>query len=255
MNTCQFIVLCAAVAVSAAENWAGPLADHRLGQLVQDTPEVAAAKRQHALAFMQIRSLVPESLSEEYLSVDEPQLHHEYFQDNIPVGNPQDAGTRVPWKGPFADHKLGQQVPETPEVAAARKYHEEVYSKVRAILPELPPEKEGNGEYEDDSLRGRSLDVRSQYSNGHFVLGRPQASPQYVMPTDLEGLEAVRQAHARAVMDRIALLNNYRARVPATTPLPVERYEARSVNYPVDTSEVAAAKLRHAKAIAAVLGQ
>jgi hypothetical protein len=46
------------------------------------------------------------------------------------------------WKGPFADHKLGQVVEDTPEVAAAKLRHIETLEAIRAALPELPVEAE-----------------------------------------------------------------------------------------------------------------
>ncbi|XP_050298586.1 uncharacterized protein LOC126737650 [Anthonomus grandis grandis] len=45
-----------------------------------------------------------------------------------------------PWTGPIADHKLGVHPSDTPEVAAAKAQHFNVYNAVLKTLPILPPE-------------------------------------------------------------------------------------------------------------------
>ncbi|XP_044255197.1 uncharacterized protein LOC123005481 [Tribolium madens] len=141
MNTCQIIFLSVIIAASAEETprWTGPFADHKLGQLVQDTPEVAAAKIHHAQAHTEIRAILPElppeDTVEEELTVPViPEARH--VLPEIPQSRPVVRVDHVPQVEPhFEQSKTGQvpqqlaeEIPrsplgEVPEVEAARKAH------------------------------------------------------------------------------------------------------------------------------------
>ncbi|EFA02545.1 hypothetical protein TcasGA2_TC008250 [Tribolium castaneum] len=136
MNTCQIIFLSVIIAASAEETprWTGPFADHKLGHLVQDTPEVAAAKMHHALAHTQIRAILPELPPEDTAEeepnvvpqprpvVPVPQVHPQVVPQ-VPQPRPVDVPqVRV------VPQQLAEEVPrsplgEVPEVEAARKAH------------------------------------------------------------------------------------------------------------------------------------
>ncbi|CAH1370612.1 unnamed protein product, partial [Tenebrio molitor] len=122
------LVLSLLLAISAAETWKGPFADHKLGQVVEDTPEVAAAKLRHIETLEAIRAALPELPveAEDHIAQAPRTL---IVPEVAPVRPVESTTAQTAWTGPYADHKLGQNVEDTAEVAAARKLHSEVYAK------------------------------------------------------------------------------------------------------------------------------
>jgi hypothetical protein len=257
------LVLSLLLAISAAETWKGPFADHKLGQVVEDTPEVAAAKLRHIETLEAIRAALPELPveAEDHIAQarrgplsqaveDTPEVaaarsrHLDIYTNKqllptedvlmrermilqqarnlivpevAPVRPVESTTAQTAWTGPYADHKLGQNVEDTAEVAAARKLHSEVYAKVRSVLPELPRE---------DSTGAEDVAVKLT----------PEVS------------DAVK-AYLLAYQEAVNLLE------PSTTTVaPPVQPLVHWGQVPADTPEVAAAKLEHARAFAAALG-
>lgn len=116
------------------------------------------------------------------------------------------------WTGPFADHKLGQLVQDTPEVAAAKIYHNQAHTQIRAILPELPPEERfPTAEEEAENVP----QIRQVIPEIHQV---PQVIPEFqrVVP------------QVRQVVSPPVEVSQYRPVIPEI-PRPVEVPQVRQV--------------------------
>ncbi|KAB0799204.1 hypothetical protein PPYR_07084 [Photinus pyralis] len=107
----------------------GPLARPVLDSqgLLVDTPEVSAAKAQHAAAHAEVRKILPVvPQTNQGPQISFPSLHHTPQFDF-----PQ---TRTVTK--FAEEIPRNALGETPEVAAAKEAHFAFYAKVKAQLPD-----------------------------------------------------------------------------------------------------------------------
>lgn len=145
--------------------WTGPLADHINGQLVRDTPEVAAAKAQHALAHSQVEAILPKLPPEIRYQMTGivnpvvPQQQPLHIQNQIvpqqrafvpnqnivqhpnlvPQTNVQQQAIHTsPQFTQFAEEIPRSPIGEVPEVHAARVAHLAAHNQVRHALPVLP---------------------------------------------------------------------------------------------------------------------
>ncbi|RZB39019.1 hypothetical protein BDFB_006699 [Asbolus verrucosus] len=157
------------------------------------------------------------------------------------------------WPGPFADHILGQPVEDTPEVAAAKRQHAEAHSQVRAILPELPLEERFPNVHAPVIAPQHPVVIPQHVQQPVVVTVKPQFT-HFVeeVPRSSAEVDAAR-ALAKVVAEAKDLLQKLNsAELPAVAP-PVQPAVVGSNYVPVDTPEVAAAKLEHARAVAAAL--
>ncbi|KAK4886280.1 hypothetical protein RN001_002551 [Aquatica leii] len=99
--------------------------------ILQDTPEVAAAKAHHAAAHAEVRKILP-TLPQQNLfgnTARFPSLHHTEPIIDFPRHN-HHGFTK------FAEEIPRSALGETPEVAAAREAHLAFYAKVKSQLPD-----------------------------------------------------------------------------------------------------------------------
>ncbi|KAF7283720.1 hypothetical protein GWI33_023104 [Rhynchophorus ferrugineus] len=118
--------------------------------------------------------------------------------------------TPAPWKGPYADHVIGQVPKDTPEVAAAKEALNRAYSQVLAVLPVLPQEEQ------HDNVHNAPLVVKNDHYAFHPIAPQPAQIqtttsaniPQYIYSSHLtDGSDAyARAAHLRAIEDTLASL-------------------------------------------------
>ncbi|KAK9869937.1 hypothetical protein WA026_006036 [Henosepilachna vigintioctopunctata] len=184
------------------------------------------------------------------------------------------------WRGPFANHVLGQSVPDTPAVAEAKLAHYRAHAEVLAILPTLSPEERYiQSETTQNPVQNNWSSHEVQYQNVqpqyHTEQPHFQNHPQQI-PTEAKIKEfaediprselgetpevhAARLAHLKAreeISKNLPQLDtNYQTRVGDQqwyyNPL-----QKSQVNvFPTDTPEVAAAKQEHLRLYAAALTQ
>ncbi|XP_060530337.1 uncharacterized protein LOC132704387 [Cylas formicarius] len=164
----KFLVLSSVLTLAIAQfpstikPWTGPIADHQLGHLPADTPEVAIAKQQHLKAFSDVLAVLPELPPEERYRMTglplpvilqlmqqareqlhipvhhQPTLLHPAVEPHLqPVHHRLDQVEHQPLRTTFT--QFAEEIPrspigEVPEVHAARLAHLKAYQEVQSAL-------------------------------------------------------------------------------------------------------------------------